>query len=101
MPRAKVCARCRLYAVLFVRGAMRARGAMGPIVIAAVFWPRMTYVGALWIATFPTMALALAGEFRRVAAAASDDGRLRLQPRDPPGPELQRQPVQPMPVRAR
>ena len=50
---------------------------------------------------FPTMALALAKEFRRVAAAASDDGRLRLQPRNPPGPELQRQPVQPMPVRAR
>ena len=64
----------------------------------------MTYVGALWIATFPTMALALAlalaGEFRRVAAAASDDIRLRLQPRDPLGPELQRQPVQPMPVQA-
>ena len=50
---------------------------------------------------FPTMALALAKELRRVAAAASDDGRLRLQPRDPPEPELQRQTVQPTPVSAR
>ena len=50
---------------------------------------------------FPTLALALAGEVRRVAAAASDDGRLQLQPRDPLRPELQRQPVQPMPVRSR
>ena len=50
---------------------------------------------------FPTMALALAGELRRVAAAASDDSRLRLQPRDPHGPALRRQPVPPMPVQAR
>ncbi len=77
----------------FVRGALWAHGAMAPIVIAAIFWPRMSYVGALWIVTFPAMALALAGVFRRVAAAASDDGRLRLQPRDPRGPGLQRQPV--------
>ena len=61
----------------------------------------MSYVGALWIVTFPAMALALAGVFRRVAAAASEDGRQRLQPRDPHGPGLQRQPVQPMPVGAR
>ena len=82
----------------FVRGAMWAHGAMAPIVIAAIFWPRMSYVGALWIVTFPTMALAMAlafaGAFRRVAAAASEDGRFRPQPRDPHGPELQRQPVQ-------
>ena len=84
----------------FVRRAMWAHGAMGPIVIAAVFWPRMTYVGALWIVTFPTMALALAGAFRRVAAAASDDGRIRPQPCEPHGPELRRQPVPPMPVQA-
>lgn len=84
-----------------VRGAMWAHGAMAPIVIAAIFWPPMTYVGALWIATFPTMALALAGAFRRVAAATAADGRLRPQPCEPHGPELQRQPVQPMPVRAR
>ena len=85
----------------FVRGATWAHGAIGSIVIAAIFWPRMTYVGALWIATFPTMAFALAGAFRRVAAAAAADGRLRPQPCEPHGPELQRQPVQPMPVRTR
>ena len=85
----------------FVRVALWAHGAMGPIVIAAIFWPRMTYAGALWIVTFLTMALTLAGEFRRVAAAASDDGRLRLQPRDPRGPEVRRLPVQSMPLRAR
>ena len=37
-------------------------------------------VWARWIATFPTMAFALAGVFRQVAAAATADGRLRLQP---------------------
>lgn len=88
----------------FVRGALWAHGAMAPIVIAAIFWPEMSYVGALWIVTFPAMALALAltfaGAFRRVAAAASEDGRLQLQPRDLQGPGLQRLPVQPMPVRA-
>ncbi len=49
----------------FVRGAMWAHGAMGPVIISAIFWPWMTYVGALWIVTFPVMALALAGDFRR------------------------------------
>jgi hypothetical protein len=85
----------------FVRGALWAHGAMAPIVIAAIFWPEMSYVGALWIVTFPAMALALAGAFRRVAAALLENGKLRLHPRDPHGPGLQRQPVQPMPVRAR
>ena len=72
----------------FVRSAMWAHGAMGPIVIAAIFWPRMTYGGALWIVTFPAMALALAGVFRRSEAAGSGDGRLRTQPQQP---TLQRQ----------
>ena len=73
----------------FVRGAMWAHGAMGPIVIAAIFWPRMTYVGAVWIVTFPAMALALAGVFRRSGATGSGDGRIRTQPQQP---TLQRQP---------
>jgi hypothetical protein len=81
----------------FVRGAMWAHGAMGPIVIAAIFWPRMTYVGALWIVTFPAMALALARIFRRAGMAAPGDGRFRPQPLEP---VLQRQPVQSMPVQA-
>lgn len=79
------------HAQRFVRRALFAHGAMAPIVIAAIFWPRMSYVGAIWIATFPTMALALAGAFRRIAAAASDIGRRRPQPADPQGPELQLQ----------
>ena len=85
----------------FMRGAMWAHGAMGPVVIAAIFWPRMTYVGALWIATFPTMGFALAGVFRRVAAAATADGRLRLQPCASHGAALQHQPVQRMSVRTK
>jgi hypothetical protein len=64
----------------FVRGAMWAHGAMGPIVIAAIFWPRMTYAGALWIVTFPAMALALAGAFRRAEVARSGGGGFRTQP---------------------
>lgn len=51
------------HAQRFVRRAMWAHGALGPIIIAAIFWPRMTYVGALWIVTFPAMALALARYF--------------------------------------
>ena len=50
-------------ALRFVRAAMWAQGAMGPVVIAAIFWPPITYAGALWIVTFPTMALALARVF--------------------------------------
>ena len=69
---------------------MWAHGAMGPIVIAAIFWPRMTYGGALWIVTFPAMALALAGVFRRSEAVGSGDGRLRTEPQQP---TPQRQPV--------
>ena len=87
----------------FVRVAMWAHGAMGPIIIAAIFWPRMTYVGALWIVTFPAMALALAGVFRLAGAAASGDGELRpqpQQPREPGEPASQRRPVRSMRVRA-
>jgi hypothetical protein len=47
------------------RRALWAHGAMGPVVVAAIFWPKMVYVGALWIVTFPAMALALTGVFRR------------------------------------
>lgn len=35
------------HAQRFVRRVMWAHGALGPIVIAAIFWPPMTYVGAL------------------------------------------------------
>lgn len=48
-----------------VRYALWAHGVMGPIVIAAIFWPWMTYIGALWIVTFPAMALSLIRVFRR------------------------------------
>jgi hypothetical protein len=62
------------------------------------FGPRMTYAGALWIVTFPTMAFALAELFQRVAAA---DGRLRPQSCAAHRPALQHQPVQPVPVRTK
>ena len=81
----------------FVRSAMWAHGAMRPIVIAAIFWPRMTYVGAVWIVTFPAMALALAGVFRQSGATGTGDNRLRPQPQQPPP---QRRPVQSMRARA-
>ena len=66
-----------------VRAALWDHGALGPFVIAAIFWPWMTAVGALWIVTFPALALALAGVFRRSGAAASGARRFRTQPQAP------------------
>jgi hypothetical protein len=62
----------------FVRGAMWAHGAIGPIVIAAIFWPQMTYVGALWMVTFPVMTLALARDFRRFGDKQNSDDQLQV-----------------------
>ena len=62
----------------FVRGAMWAHGAIGPVVIAAIFWPKMTYVGALWIVTFPVMALTLARDFRRFGVEGKIDDQQQL-----------------------
>ena len=87
----------------FVRRAMWAHGAIGPIVIAAIFWPGMAYVGALWIVTFPAMALALAGVFRRAGTAASHDSKHRplpLQPGESVQPRWQSRPAPSMRVRA-
>jgi hypothetical protein len=47
-----------------VRWAMLAHGAIGPFVVGAVVWPPLTLIGALWIVTFPTMAILLAIAFR-------------------------------------
>jgi hypothetical protein len=85
----------------FLRGALWAHGAMGPIVIAAIFWPKMTYVGALWIVTFPAMAFALAGAFRRAGAAGSGDARQRPRPEPPHVPPVLRRSLRSVPAQAK
>ena len=47
-----------------VRSAMMAHGVMAPIVVGALAWPWLTYLGALWMVTFPVMAILLAVWFR-------------------------------------
>jgi hypothetical protein len=47
-----------------VRRAMLAHGAIGPFIVGAVVWPPLTFIGALWIVTFPVMAILLAIMFR-------------------------------------
>ncbi len=51
-----------------VRWAMLAHGVIGPFVVGAVVWPPLTYIGALWIVTFPAMGILLAILFRRAMA---------------------------------
>lgn len=54
----------RLGAEARVRRAMLAHGVIGPFIVGAVVWPPLTYIGALWILTFPTMGTLLAMRFR-------------------------------------
>ncbi len=51
-----------------VRWAMLAHGVIGPFIVGAVVWPPLTYIGALWIVTFPAMGILLAILFRRAKA---------------------------------
>jgi hypothetical protein len=51
-----------------VRWAMLAHGIIGPFIVGAVMWPPLTYIGALWIVTFPVMGILLAILFRRANA---------------------------------
>jgi hypothetical protein len=51
-----------------VRWAMLAHGVIGPFIVGAVVWPPLTYIGALWIVTFPVMGILLAVLFRRAKA---------------------------------
>jgi hypothetical protein len=51
-----------------VRLAMLAHGLIGPFIVGAVVWPPLTYIGALWIVTFPVMGILLAILFRRASA---------------------------------
>lgn len=46
------------------RWTMVAHGVIGPFIVGAVVWPPLTYVGALWILTFPAMTLSLTLVFR-------------------------------------
>jgi hypothetical protein len=48
-----------------VHWAMVAHGVIGPFIVGAVIWSPLTYIGALWIATFPVMGILLAILFRR------------------------------------
>lgn len=50
------------------RWTMLAHGVIGPFIVGAVVWSPLTYIGALWIVTFPAMAISLAILFRRVKA---------------------------------
>jgi len=47
-----------------VRWAMFAHGIIGPFIVGAVLWSPLTYIGALWIVTFPVMGILLAILFR-------------------------------------
>jgi hypothetical protein len=50
-----------------VHWAMLAHGVIGPFIVGAVVWPLLTYIGALWIVTFPVMGILLAILFRKAA----------------------------------
>lgn len=52
----------------FTRLSMIAHGAIAPFIVAALFWPTLTAIGALWIVTFPVMTIALAMQFRKSIA---------------------------------
>lgn len=52
----------------FARWSMVAHGLLAPFVVGTIFWPELAYVGALWIVTFPAMAIGLAMAFRRSSA---------------------------------
>lgn len=49
----------------FLRRAMLAHGLLAPVIAGAVLIPWLTYIGALWIVTYPVMAGAMAGTLRR------------------------------------
>ncbi len=42
-----------------------ANGVLAPVLIAQLAWPKLIYVGALWLATFPTAMWCLAQVFRQ------------------------------------
>ncbi len=42
-----------------------ANGALAPVLIAQLAWPKLIYVGALWLVTFPAAMWCLAQVFRR------------------------------------
>jgi hypothetical protein len=47
-----------------IRQAMVAHGVLAPIIVGALAWPWLTYLGALWMVTFPVMTILLATWFR-------------------------------------
>ena len=47
-----------------IHRAMVAHGVLAPIIVGALAWPWLTYLGALWMITFPVMTILLAIWFR-------------------------------------
>ena len=47
-----------------VRWAMVAHGVLAPAIVGALAWPWLTFLGALWMLTFPVMTILLAKWFR-------------------------------------
>ena len=50
---------------------MQAHGLLAPFIVGAVVWPQLTYIGSLWIVTFPAMTISLGLFFRRSQARQS------------------------------
>lgn len=48
----------------FPKWALFAHGIVGPFILGAVLWAPLTYIGALWILTFPIMCIALMRYFK-------------------------------------
>lgn len=48
----------------FPKWALFAHGIVGPFILGAVLWAPLTYIGALWIFTFPIMCIALMRYFK-------------------------------------
>lgn len=61
-----------------VRWAMVAHGIIGPFIVGAVLWAPLTYIGALWIITFPVMGILLAMFFRRGKAIQVTPGSKQI-----------------------
>jgi hypothetical protein len=50
----------------WLRRALIANGALGPFIFAQLAWPRLIYVGAAWLVTFPAAMILLARVFAAV-----------------------------------
>ena len=51
-----------------VKWTMLSHGIIGPFIMGAVLWPPLTYIGALWIVTFPAFGIASIIYFTQLTA---------------------------------